>query len=119
MVEQYTQKLEGVQEHLEEGVEGSYDSSMKPVNYSLEPVEEIALYELIRTDNKVLNKVMMALSSLCCEIRILQKEVRRSLFTRMIRPTFSSVAPLLGEGSLLPSHCDVRTGGGGGQVYGG
>lgn len=75
MVEKYTQKLEGVQEHLEETLEKSYDSSMKPVDYALEPFEEIAIYELIRTDNKLLNKVMMALSSLCCEVRTLQKEV--------------------------------------------
>ena len=52
-MDKYSVKLEGVQQHLEDNVEHSYDASMKPVDFALEPLEECPIYELVTTDNKV------------------------------------------------------------------
>jgi len=42
--------------------------------FQIAPTEKISLPDLIRTDNKVLNKVLIALSALCTEIVKLEKE---------------------------------------------
>lgn len=41
----------------------------------LEPDEEISVLDIIDTDNKVLNKVLIVFSTLCLEVRSLEQEL--------------------------------------------
>nr|XP_002122062.1 WASH complex subunit 4 [Ciona intestinalis] len=71
---QYTQQLADI-----EGVLGSeqghiWDQSLNPVCLQTFPEEKVALPQLIKTENKVLNKVLIALSALCVEINVLENE---------------------------------------------
>ena len=59
----------------------------------LGPEEDASLSELVRTDNAVLNKVVVALSTLCVEVRLLEREAHERFFPALL---------LYGE-RLLPS----------------
>lgn len=42
--------------------------------FKLMPFEQASLIELIKTDNKVLNKLVIVFSALCCEMSLLVNE---------------------------------------------
>ena len=48
------------------------------------PTEKISLPDLIRTDNKILNKVLIALSALCTEIVKLEKEAITDFYDPLV-----------------------------------
>jgi len=48
------------------------------------PYEQTSLLELIQTDNKILNKVMLVLSSLCCEVTHLQSEAEQRFYPALL-----------------------------------
>ena len=48
------------------------------------PYEQTTLLELIHTDNKVFNKVIAVLSSLCCEIDSLKYEAENRFYPALL-----------------------------------
>ena len=54
--------------------------------------EDACVQELVRTDNKVLNKVVLALGTLCVEVKELEREAQSRFFPALL---------LYGEGSRL------------------
>lgn len=52
--------------------------------FKLLPIEKAPLLSLIRTDNHVLNKVVAALASLCCEVEFLQHNVETQFYPAIL-----------------------------------
>ena len=50
----------------------------------LTPYEQTALLQLVRTDNKVLNKVIAVLATLCAECDFLKHEAENKLYTPLL-----------------------------------
>jgi len=46
--------------------------------------EKLSLLDLIRTDNRVLNKVLIALSALCIEVDLLADEACKDFFDALM-----------------------------------
>uniref|UniRef100_H2ZAQ0 WASH complex subunit 4 n=1 Tax=Ciona savignyi TaxID=51511 RepID=H2ZAQ0_CIOSA len=80
----YTQQLADI-----EGVLGSeqgliWDRNLNPVCLQTSAEEKIALPDLIKTENKILNKVLIALSALCVEINLLENEAKTDFYDALL-----------------------------------
>lgn len=56
---------------------------MWPV-FQLLPYEQTSLLQLIKTDNKIFNKIITVLASLCSEMRSLKHEAESKFFNALI-----------------------------------
>ncbi len=77
-VKRYAKQIEDIEYALEESLSEVWDSQVDPLTLSVKPYEQTSLLHLIKTDNKVFNKILLVFSSLCSEIQQL-KEIVRSL----------------------------------------
>uniref|UniRef100_A0A672LS54 WASH complex subunit 4 n=1 Tax=Sinocyclocheilus grahami TaxID=75366 RepID=A0A672LS54_SINGR len=73
-LEEYTAQLQGIEEALDDSVGDVWDFTLDPIALKLLPYEQSSLLELIKTDNKVLNKVITVYAALCCEVKKLKYE---------------------------------------------
>ena len=48
------------------------------------PYEQTSLLQLIKTDNKVLNKVITVVSALCCEMNALKHEAETKFYPALL-----------------------------------
>ncbi len=48
------------------------------------PYEQTSLLQLIKTDNKVLNKVITVLAALCCEMHALKHEAETKFYPALL-----------------------------------
>ncbi|XP_063238126.1 WASH complex subunit 4 isoform X2 [Bacillus rossius redtenbacheri] len=83
-LEQYGQQLLGIREALEGYVNNAWDMFTDPVGLKYDLHEHTTLLELISTDNKVLNKVLIVFASLCSETRRLRAEARTKYFNAVL-----------------------------------
>lgn len=72
---EYADKLDGIANALEQSLVTDVDLNYAPIRVDLVPYESLTVLQLINTKNKTLNKVLMALSSLCIEVETLKTEV--------------------------------------------
>jgi hypothetical protein len=77
-VEEYSTKLQEIEEALEETLSQAFDFNTNPISLQLQPYEQANLLQLIKTDNKIFNKLMIVFSSLCLEMQYLKDMVRFS-----------------------------------------
>ncbi|RMC03042.1 hypothetical protein DUI87_20235 [Hirundo rustica rustica] len=73
-LEEYTSQLKRIEDALDDSVGDVWDFSLDPIALKLLPYEQSSLLELIKTENKVLNKVITVYAALCCEIKKLKYE---------------------------------------------
>nr|CAB3267668.1 WASH complex subunit 7 [Phallusia mammillata] len=86
-LKKYTSFMDGYAHNLsnlEEAVGGKqhvvWEKSLCPVILKTSPEERISLPNLIRTDNQILNKVLITLSSLCMEVNTLAEEAWKDFY---------------------------------------
>jgi WASH complex subunit 7 len=80
-VEKHASQLIEIKEMLEETLTDTWDSHSDLIALWFQPYEQTNVVELIRTENKLYNKVTMVFASLCNEVAILQEIVSGSLFS--------------------------------------
>ena len=70
-IEKHTNKLRSIEESF---TESNKNFGYDPINVKLNGWEQIELINLINTDNKILNKVVLVLASLCMEVKERREE---------------------------------------------
>ncbi|KAK2567753.1 WASH complex subunit 4 [Acropora cervicornis] len=83
-LEEYASQLKGIEDALDDTVGDSWDFTLDPVALQILPYEQSKLLELIKTDNKVLNKVIMVFAALCREMDLLKHEAFTKYFTPLL-----------------------------------
>eukprot|EP01088_Endostelium_zonatum_P014541 TRINITY_DN3239_c0_g1_i1.p1 TRINITY_DN3239_c0_g1~~TRINITY_DN3239_c0_g1_i1.p1 ORF type:complete len:1217 (-),score=305.58 TRINITY_DN3239_c0_g1_i1:81-3731(-) len=101
-VEDHAKQLKDIEEALDESLSEAWDSTVDPIGLDIQPYEQTKILELIKTDNKLFDKVLIVFVSLCAEMRKLENEAREKyyapllIFGEEINPT----AQLYGEGHI-------------------
>ena len=62
------------------------------------PYEQTTLLQLVRTDNKILNKILTVLAALCCEMDALKHEAETKFYPALL---------FYGEGGIMYSYSCV------------
>ncbi|XP_044177343.1 WASH complex subunit 4-like isoform X1 [Acropora muricata] len=83
-LEEYASQLKGIEDALDDTVGDSWDFTLDPIALQILPYEQSKLLELIKTDNKVLNKVIMVFAALCREMDLLKHEAFTKYFTPLL-----------------------------------
>lgn len=83
-LEEYTSQLKGIEEALDDSIGDVWDFTLDPIALKLLPYEQSSLLELIKTDNKVLNKVITVYAALCCEVKKLKFEAETKFYNGLL-----------------------------------
>ncbi|PNF21208.1 hypothetical protein B7P43_G05087, partial [Cryptotermes secundus] len=83
-LEEYGAQLKGIEEALEDSVCDSWDVSLGPIYLQFVPYEHTTLLQLIDTDNKVLNKILVVFATLCAEVRYLKSEAKNKYYDTIL-----------------------------------
>lgn len=83
-LEEYGAQLKGIEEALEDSVCDSWDVSQGPISLQFAPYEHTTLLQLIDTDNKVLNKILVVFATLCAEVRYLKSEAKNKYYDTIL-----------------------------------
>jgi len=62
----------------------SWDMNLDPISLQFAPFEHTTLLQLIDTDNKVLNKILVVFATLCAEVRCLQSEAKYKYYDTIL-----------------------------------
>ncbi|TRY86275.1 hypothetical protein DNTS_009307 [Danionella cerebrum] len=81
---EYITQLQGIEEALDDTVGDVWDFVLDPIALKLLPYEQSSLLELIKTDNKVLNKVITVYAALCCEVKKLKFEAETKFYNGLL-----------------------------------
>ncbi|NWI36296.1 WASC4 protein, partial [Picathartes gymnocephalus] len=104
-LEEYTSQLKRIEDALDDSVGDVWDFSLDPIALKLLPYEQSSLLELIKTENKVLNKVITVYAALCCEIKKLKYEAETKFYNGLL---------FYGEGatdsSMVEGDCQIQMG---------
>jgi WASH complex subunit 7 len=73
-LEFYSKNLYNVEETLNKFPYNQFDYDCDPINLESIPYEQASLFSLIKTDNKVLNKIVTVFAALGSEMDFLAKE---------------------------------------------
>ncbi|XP_045597195.1 WASH complex subunit 4 [Procambarus clarkii] len=84
IVEQHGDQLEEIIEALGPHPLPPWDSVLDPVRLKMTPFEQPSLVQLIQSDNKLVNKVVLALSALSLEASELVDEARSQLYPPLV-----------------------------------
>lgn len=79
-VSKYATHLHDLEDALEEALSEARDFNYDPIAINITPYEQTTILQLVRTDNKILNKVMIVFSALSLEISKLNQIVSISAF---------------------------------------
>lgn len=83
-LEEYTSQLKGIEEALDDSIGDVWDFTLDPIALKLLPYEQSSLLELIKTDNKVLNKVITVYAALCSEVKKLKYEAETKFYNGLL-----------------------------------
>uniref|UniRef100_A0A8C5C4R4 WASH complex subunit 4 n=1 Tax=Gadus morhua TaxID=8049 RepID=A0A8C5C4R4_GADMO len=83
-LEEYTSQLKGIEDALDESIGDVWDFTLDPIALKLVPREQSSLLELIKTDNKVLNKVITVYAALCSEVKKLKYEAETKFYNGLL-----------------------------------
>ncbi|CAH2277508.1 Hypothetical predicted protein [Pelobates cultripes] len=83
-LEEYTSQLRRIENALDDSIGDVWDFNLDPIALKLVPYEQSSLLELIRTENKVLNKVITVYAALCCEIKKLKYEAETKFYNGLL-----------------------------------
>ena len=70
----YSKSLYNLEDILNRFPSNQFNFDFDPINLEALPYEQASLLQLIKTDNKVLNKIVTVFAALCCEMDFLVKE---------------------------------------------
>ncbi|XP_022098788.1 WASH complex subunit 4-like [Acanthaster planci] len=73
-LEDYATQLKGIEDALDSSIGDTWDFTLDPISLQFLPYEQTNILELIKTDNKIFNKVITVFASLCCEMNTLKHE---------------------------------------------
>nr|XP_021496600.1 WASH complex subunit 4 isoform X2 [Meriones unguiculatus] len=104
-LEEYTSQLRRIEDALDDLIGDVWDFNLDPIALKLLPYEQSSLLELIKTENKVLNKVITVYAALCCEIKKLKYEAETKFYNGLL---------FYGEGatdsSMVEGDCQIQMG---------
>ncbi|KAF7702037.1 WASH complex subunit 4 [Silurus meridionalis] len=104
-LEDYTSQLKAIEEALDDSIGDVWDFTLDPIALKLLPYEQCSLLELIKTENKVLNKVITVYAALCGEVKKLKYEAETKFYNGLL---------YYGEGvsdtSVVEGECQVQMG---------
>ncbi|CAB1331538.1 unnamed protein product [Coregonus sp. 'balchen'] len=83
-LEEYTSQLKGIEDALDDSIGDVWDFTLDPIALKLLPYEQSSLLELIKTDNKVLNKVITVYAALCSEVKKLKYEGENKFYNGLL-----------------------------------
>ncbi|KAG5273076.1 hypothetical protein AALO_G00147380 [Alosa alosa] len=83
-LEEYTSQLKGIEEALDDTIGDVWDFTLDPIALQLVPHEQSSLLELIKTENKVLNKVITVYAALCSEVKKLKYEAENKFYNGLL-----------------------------------
>ncbi|XP_032078057.1 WASH complex subunit 4 [Thamnophis elegans] len=83
-LEAYTSQLKRIEDALDDSIGDVWDFNLDPIALNLLPYEQSSLLELIKTENKVLNKVITVYAALCCEIKKLKHEAETKFYNGLL-----------------------------------
>ncbi|GFG31853.1 hypothetical protein Cfor_02661 [Coptotermes formosanus] len=83
-LDEYGTQLRGIEDALEDSMCGSWDMDLDPISLQFTPYEYTTLLQLIDTDNKVLNKILVVFATLCAEVRCLQSEAKYKYYDTVL-----------------------------------
>jgi len=81
---EYATKLREMEETLDASLIEVWDPFGDAVELFVEPMESAGLVDLVKTDNKVLGKVILVFSSLCLEMRKLSRIARKRFYAPFV-----------------------------------
>ncbi|XP_021574896.1 WASH complex subunit 4-like, partial [Carlito syrichta] len=104
-LEEYASQLRRIEDALDDSIGDVWDFNLDPIALKLLPYEQSSLLELIKTENKVLNKVITVYAALCCEIKKLKYEAETKFYNGLL---------FYGEGatdsSMVEGDCQIQMG---------
>ncbi|GAM18419.1 hypothetical protein SAMD00019534_015940 [Acytostelium subglobosum LB1] len=108
----YAQQIWHIEEALDESLSDTTDFNIDPVSLYIRPYEQQDIIELIKTEHKIFNKVMLVFSSLTNQVRILKETAELRFFQPLI--VFGEITGEASEGDvqvevgrLLPFMIDL------------
>jgi len=104
-LDEYANQLKSIEDALDESVGEAWDFTLDPIALQIVPYERSTLLELVKTDNKVFNKVITVLAALCSELQELKNEATCKLF-----PPLLLYEEGLSEATLEEGEAQIRVG---------
>lgn len=83
-LQDFTAQLGAIEEALDDSLGDVWDFNLDPIALTLLPQEQSSLLELIKTDNKVLNKVITVYAALCTEVKKLKHEAETKFYNGLL-----------------------------------
>ncbi|KAK3584050.1 hypothetical protein CHS0354_031097 [Potamilus streckersoni] len=83
-LEDYATQLKEIEDALGDSVGDSWDMTLDTIALQLAPYEQTTLLQLIKTDNKIFNKIITVLASLCSEMQHLKHEADTKFFPALL-----------------------------------
>ncbi|XP_071139375.1 WASH complex subunit 4-like isoform X2 [Mytilus edulis] len=83
-LEDYATQLREIEEALDDSIGDSWDMTLDPISLQLLPYEQTSLLQLIRTDNKIFNKIITVFAALCCEMQSLKHEAENKFYNALL-----------------------------------
>jgi len=83
-LDDYASQLQDIEAALQESVGDSWDMTLNPITLQFLPCERTSLLELINTDNRILNKVITVLATLCGELGALKYEAENNFYPGLL-----------------------------------
>ncbi|KAL5013534.1 hypothetical protein ScPMuIL_007804 [Solemya velum] len=83
-LEDYATQLKDIEDALDESVGDSWDMTLDPISLQFLPYEQTTILQMIRTDNKIFNKIMSVLASVCCEMAALKHEAESKFYNALL-----------------------------------
>uniref|UniRef100_T1J3X6 WASH complex subunit 4 n=1 Tax=Strigamia maritima TaxID=126957 RepID=T1J3X6_STRMM len=83
-LEEYSYQLRDIESSLVDFSSDTWDIEQDPIKLEFCPFEQATLLQLINTDNKILNKVITVLATLCCEIDELTQEADVKFYNTLL-----------------------------------
>ncbi|TSM52349.1 WASH complex subunit 4 [Bagarius yarrelli] len=104
-LEDYTSQLKAIEEALDDSIGDVWDFTLDPIALKLLPYEQSSLLELIKTENKVLNKVITVYAALCSEVKKLKYEAETKFYNGLLY-----YAEGVSDTSVVEGECQVQMG---------
>ncbi|XP_052780074.1 WASH complex subunit 4-like isoform X2 [Mya arenaria] len=83
-IQEYGGQLKDIEDALGETVSDSWDMTLDPIALQFLPYEQTTLLQLIKTDNKILNKIITVLAALCSEMATLIREGETKFYNAIV-----------------------------------
>jgi len=106
-IEKYGKQLHEIENALDETLSEVWDSTLAPIQLNAQPYEQTNILQLIRTDNKVFNKIITVFASLCLEIQQLQTQAKDTLYAPL-KLLGEKVGNGVEESGVLASEGDAQ-----------